>query len=123
MLALSTGAIYLFYLMNSDAHWSAAVIYPTVGSLAFVTIYDILRNAVIYPRAKHWWLYEHIYKIISSFGAILSAFTGTVLPQYKPFSQAGPGIVCWLMILIFIFAEARKRSAQVLKEESVANLQ
>lgn len=110
VIALATSLFYLFYLMQSGNNWSPAVIYPTVGALSLVTSYDIMKNFLFHSKIKHWWLYEHIYKITSAFGAVLSAFVGTVLPQYKPWSQAGPGVVCWMIIIFFIIVEARKRN-------------
>lgn len=111
---LATALFYLFYLMRSDTPWSPAVIYPTVAALTLVTVYDILKSVFLHSSISHWWLYEHIYKITSAFGAVLSAFVGTVLPQYKPLSQAGPGVVCWIIIIFFIIVEARKTKKKML---------
>jgi hypothetical protein len=107
--ALSTGLIYLFHLMHSDSNWSPAVIYPTLSALIAVTVYDIVKHLLFHPFIKQWWLYEHIYKIVSAFGAVLSAFVGTVLPNFKPYSQAGPGILCWIIIIGFILVEVQKK--------------
>ncbi|HEY9047754.1 MAG TPA: hypothetical protein VIN08_17730 [Ohtaekwangia sp.] len=108
LFALATGIAYVVSLREGK-EWSPTVIYSTLGALALVTLYDLLKFLWLYPRIKSWWLYEHIYKMISAFSALLSAFAGTVLPQFKPYSQVGPGIACTILIVIFIIQQARQR--------------
>jgi hypothetical protein len=51
--------------------------------------------------------------MLSAYSAILSAFTGTVLPGFKPYSQLGPSVLCLWLIVFFIWRQAaaqRKRS-------------
>lgn len=108
LVALATGIFYLIWLMRSDTLWSPAVIYPTLSGLVLVTVYDLLKFFVLHHRIRHWWLYEHIYKIISAFSAILSAFVGTVLPNFKPYSQIGPSTLCIALIIFFIWKQVLK---------------
>jgi hypothetical protein len=110
LVALGLGLLYLFMLLRSDSDWAPAVIYSTVGALVLVTVYDLLKYFVFYERIKSWWLYEHIYKMISAFSALFSAFVGTVLPDFKPYSQVGPSILCIWLIVFFIWREARRRA-------------
>ena len=100
---------YCFWLMGSETSWMPAVIYPTVGALVLVTGYDIVKSVFVHEQLKRFWLYEHIYKLISAFSALFSAFSGTVLPNFKPYSQVGPSVLCMVLIIIFIFGQSRKR--------------
>ncbi len=111
--ALATGITYMIWLMTSDAVWAPAVIYSTVSALALVTIYDLIKGVFLHRKLTGWWLYEHIYKMISSLSALLSAFAGTVLPSYKPWSQIGPGVLCIMVIVYFIGREAIKRKKTI----------
>jgi len=110
---LITGIIYWLWLSRNSDQWSPAVIMPTLSALGLVTIYDLLKFFWIHTYIKSWWLYEHIYKMFSAFSGLLSAFTGTVLPNFKPYSQIGPSIVCTLVIVFFIWQRARLRKLKL----------
>jgi len=73
--------------------WSPAIIYPTLGTLVAVAVYDLARFA--FP--KSWfattWFYEHLIKMIGAYTAVVSAFSGTVLARWQPWSQIAPSIV------------------------------
>jgi uncharacterized membrane protein len=109
MVVLSVGLCYMSWLMNSDTIWNKSVIYSTLGGIVLVTSYDISKYFYLHRWTKTWWLYEHIYKIISSFSAIFSAFIGTVLPNYKPFSQIVPSFFCVMLIVVFIWRNVNRR--------------
>jgi uncharacterized membrane protein len=110
--ALAVGLLYLFYLRQADGNWAPPVVYSTLAALALVTGYDLLKYFWLHERIQSWWLYEHIYKMLSAYSAILSAFMGTVLPGFKPYSQLGPSVLCLWLIIFFIWRQAityRKR--------------
>jgi uncharacterized membrane protein len=107
--ALFLALLFLIWLKQSDENWSPSVIYPTVFSILLVTGYDLIRYFWLYKELRTWWLYEHIYKMLFAFSAIFSAFTGTVFPQFKPWSQVGPSMICIWLIVFYIFREKRKR--------------
>jgi hypothetical protein len=102
VVALAVGIIYLFYLEKAGGNWSPQVVYSTLAALGLVTTYDLLKHFLLHERLKTWWLYEHIYKLVSAYSAILSAFMGTVLPGFKPYSQLGPTVLCLWLIGFFI---------------------
>ena len=104
--ALGTATGYVASLQHGQ-EWSPAVIYSTLAALLLVTSYDLLKFFWLHNRIKSWWRYEHIYKMISAFSALLSAFTGTILPNLKPFSQIGPSIFCTALIIFFIIQQSR----------------
>ncbi|KAA2239571.1 hypothetical protein F0L74_25580 [Chitinophaga agrisoli] len=102
---MAAGIYYLYYMHSHGLYWSPVVIYSTLGALFLVTVYDLLKPLLptgILARAV---LYEHTYKMVSAFSAITSAFTGTVLPQYKPYSQFLPsvaGVTCIIITFIML---------------------
>ena len=104
---LGCGIFYLLWLQQNKGNWSPSVVYSTLGALILVTVYDITKHLLLHERIKTWWLYEHIYKMVSAFSALLSAFAGTVLPDsFKPYSQVGPSAFCIWLIIFFIAQQA-----------------
>ncbi len=106
--ALTVGVVYVLYLSSIRAGMGMAVVRSTLVALVLVTMYDILKYFFVHRYVKGWWLYEHIYKMIASFSAILSAFIGTVVEGYRPWSQLGPSVVCVWLIGWFIWRRARE---------------
>ncbi|MEO1450902.1 MAG: hypothetical protein AAFV07_15340, partial [Bacteroidota bacterium] len=88
------------------------VTYSAIGALLIVVLWDWGRYFI--PSTKYrqnrLWLYEHIYKMISAFTALLSAFFGTVLPSLQPHSQYLPSVFGVLLILVW-WGITKKRSA------------
>ena len=104
LVSVSTLAYFLYFFHSIGMIWSPIVIYSTVGAMFFVVLYDFLRY-LIPGRAytKHRiWLYEHIYKMTSAFGGLLSAFAGTVLEEYQPHSQYLPSVLGMIIIVGFM---------------------
>ena len=115
VVALASGCLYLVSMQLSGGNWSPSVIYPTLGALVLVTLYDLVKHFWLHPQLKNWWLYEHIYKMVSAYSAIASAFVGTVLPGLKPFSQIGPSTLALIFIIYAIWQQARKQKAKRFK--------
>jgi len=107
-LILVTALVYVFF-RQEDKDWSPAVVYSILPALVLVTGYDLLKYFLLHRSLKSIWLYEHIYKMMSAFSAILSAFTGTVFPDFKPYSQVGPSAICFSLIFYFILQRASER--------------
>ena len=106
---LLAGGLYLRSMQIAGGNWSPAVVYPTLSALILVVGYDILKHFWFFNQLKTGWLYEHIYKMMSAYSALLSAFSGTVLSHYKPYSQILPSVLCLITIVYFIWKYARKR--------------
>jgi hypothetical protein len=70
------------------------------------------------PKAKYQklWFYEHIYKMIGAFTALLSAFSGTVLYAYQPYSQILPSVFGTLLQIGFITYYYRKNQKNSLQK-------
>ncbi|WP_247232898.1 hypothetical protein [Telluribacter sp. SYSU D00476] len=109
ILALTLGVLFMLEIRKQDGSWNPVVIYSTLGALGVVTVYDLVKYFWLHHRLRKWWIYEHIYKLVSAFSATLAAFTGTVLPDYKPYSQILPSAFCTLLILVLIIRQARKQ--------------
>ncbi len=100
--ALLSAAYFLYYFKTIGLMWSPVIIYSTVGYLLLIVSFDLGRYFLPTPIYAHLWMYEHILKMISAFSALLSAFTGTVLPQYHPYSQFLPSVFGSLLAIIFM---------------------
>ncbi len=113
LTALVAGVAYFAWLRQSSGNWSTSVVYSTLAALVLVTSYDIIKHVWFHQRLKRWWLYEHLYKMVSAYSAILSAFTGTVFPNYKPYSQLGPTVICLWVMVYFIVRTLRQQRRRV----------
>ncbi|MFD2933769.1 hypothetical protein [Spirosoma flavum] len=112
LLAISVvvvGGLYLRSMQVAGGNWSPAVVYPTLSALVLVAGYDLVKHFWLFTRLRTWWLYEHIYKMMSAYSALASAFAGTVFPQYKPYSQILPSAVGLSIIAYFIWKRVRER--------------
>ncbi|GAB3968897.1 hypothetical protein GCM10028806_13910 [Spirosoma terrae] len=103
------GSLYVKSLQLSEGHWSPTVVYSTFSALIAVAAYDVIKHFWLYKRLKTWWLYEHIYKMMSAYSALASAFSGSVLSDYKPYSQILPSALGTLALIYFIGKKARTR--------------
>lgn len=103
ILSLCIALYFLYYIKQIGMIWSPIIIYATVGNLFFVILYDFLKYFIPKTVYANVWLYEHIYKLIAAFTALLSAAVGTVFPNFKPYSQFGPSVFGSCLAIGFIF--------------------
>jgi uncharacterized membrane protein len=113
LAVLSTALMYTWQLSQSQVLWNSSVILSTVIALALVTMYDLIKYFFFHSYMKGWWLYEHIYKMISAFSAMVSAFAGNTLRGFHPYSQIGPSAVCMMLIIFFIVQRAAMKRKKV----------
>lgn len=99
--AVSIALVFIYYLKLIGFYWNPVVIYSGVGYLLLVVCYDIFRYCIPAAQYGNLWRYEHSSKMISAMGALLSAFVGTLLPDYKPYSQILPSLLMTLIMLFF----------------------
>jgi hypothetical protein len=102
-------AYFLYYFKSIGMIWSPIIIYSTVGALLLVVSYDILRYFIPKHNYQNLWLYEHIYKMIGAFTALLAAFSGTVFEKYQPLSQILPSIIGVFLWILFTWYYAQKK--------------
>jgi hypothetical protein len=112
LLSISTVFYFLYYFKTIGMIWNPVVIYSTVGTIIAIISYDFLRYFIPKSKYQKLWFYEHIYKMIGAFSALLSAFSGTVLYMYKPYSQILPSVFGTLLQIGFIVYYYRKFSKQ-----------
>ena len=93
IITLVSVGYFLYYLSRIGMMWSPVVIYSTVGYLFLVIAYDMARYLIPAKVYRNAWLYEHIVKMVSAFSGLLSAFSGTVFPQFQPYSQILPSVL------------------------------
>jgi len=113
LFAVSTGIYFLYYMKSIGLFWSPIIIYSTLGALFSMVLYDFLRYLI--PKAKYGklWLYEHIYKMVSAFTALLAAATGTIFDDFQPHSQYLPSLFGTLMAIGFIVYFYRKNRQKI----------
>tara|TARA_R110002051_G_scaffold276573_1_gene337903 strand:- start:43 stop:699 length:657 start_codon:yes stop_codon:yes gene_type:complete len=99
---LSLGIYFIDYLKSSVMFWNPIVIYSTFGALFIIIAYDFLRYLIPSSRYNNLWLYEHIYKMIAAFTALLAAAVGTFFPNHQPYSQLFPSVIGTLLAIGFV---------------------
>jgi len=102
LLTITSGIYFIYYFKSIGMFWSPIIIYSTLGTLFLLVTYDFLRYTIPSRLYKKIWLYEHIYKMVAAFTALLSAFVGTVFPQYHPYSQFLPSVFGTMLAIGFI---------------------
>ena len=114
-LSIVAVAYFLYYFKSSGLFWSPVITYSSVGAWVFVVSYDFLKYFIPKNRYGRLWLYEHVYKMISAFTALLSAFSGTVLDDYQPYSQFLPSVFGFSLAVgcITFFALKERRIARL----------
>ncbi|MDB5267991.1 MAG: hypothetical protein JWP58_1031 [Hymenobacter sp.] len=106
------GLAFLLLLPRITLVWSPVVMYSTLGTLLAMTVYDLSRFGWRQRWLRGAWLYEHIWKMMSTYAALLSAFTGTVLAAYQPYSQFLPSVLGTAVALGFMAYAYRRRRRQ-----------
>lgn len=109
LLSLTSVLYFLYYFNSIGMIWSPVIVYSTVGYLFLMITYDLGRYFIPAKKYANLWLYEHILKMVSAFSGLLSAFSGTVFPQYQPYSQFIPSILGTLIAIGFMINVAGKR--------------
>ena len=110
LIVIAAALYYLYYISSTGLYWTPVIIYSTIGALFLVTGYDLYK--IFFSQGllqKSSW-YEHVYKMVSAFSGITSAFTGTVFPQYQPYSQFLPSVIGLAYIIVTFIVLINKRS-------------
>ncbi len=110
IISVSTVIFFLYYFKKIGMIWKPVVIYSTVGAILSIIAYDLLKYFIPKTKYKRLWFYEHIYKMIGAFIALLSAFSGTVFYAYQPYSQILPSVIGTILQIGFISYYYRKHN-------------
>lgn len=113
IVLLVISLIFAWTLLKSQRLMNSSVVTSTMVALVLVTTYDLVKYFFLHQYLKGAWLYEHIYKMISAFSALVSAFTGNVLRDFHPYSQIGPSVLCTCLVVYFIAVRSRARRGKI----------
>lgn len=124
LLSASTGIYFLYYMKKISMFWSPIIIYSTLGALFSIIAYDLLRYLISQKKYGKLWLYEHIYKMVSAFTALLAAATGTIYDEYHPHSQYLPSLFGTILAIGFITYfyqrnNPKSKNKQIEKHEAI----
>jgi uncharacterized membrane protein len=100
--ALLITGYFLYYIKSIGMIWAPVIIYSVPAVLMLAVLYDLGRYFIPADRYKKVWLYEHMIKMVHAFGALLSAFSGTVFKDYQPYSQLLPSVLGYMIIAYFV---------------------
>ncbi|KQC02175.1 hypothetical protein [Pedobacter sp. Hv1] len=114
-IALISVTYFLYYFKSIGMIWSLVIIYSTVGYLVLLIVYDLIRYLIPARLYANLWLYEHILKMVSALTGLFSAFSGTVFPQYQPYSQFIPSILGTLVAVMFMVTVRPKKFQGIAK--------
>jgi uncharacterized membrane protein len=109
LVSLAAVLYFLYYFKSVGMIWAPVIIYSTVGWLFMIVAYDLGRYFIATKTYRYLWIHEHILKMVSAFTGLVSAFSGTVFPQYQPYSQFIPSILGTLTAICFIIAVANRK--------------
>ncbi|WP_156894662.1 hypothetical protein [Janthinobacterium sp. 1_2014MBL_MicDiv] len=110
--ALAAGLLILLRLRQDASGQQAIVVLSSLGGLATIVVYDSARW--LFPRRWHGvlWRYEHIYKLLASLFAMLSAAAGNLLRVGQPWTQLAPSLLGLLCIAWFWRRQYRQEAAR-----------
>jgi hypothetical protein len=122
LMLIFAGGAYLYRLQFSTLYWSPVVVYSTLGAVLFIAVYDLSKRWHPFNFRVKATRYEHAYKMISALSGLASAFAGTVLPMYHPYSQFMPSVMglCWIVITFIQLSKHTKLKQKHMVEEKIS---
>ncbi|MEM6319776.1 MAG: hypothetical protein AAF960_19040 [Bacteroidota bacterium] len=116
LFVLSMTLYFIFRFQTANVVWHISVVYYLIAYVFLIVGFDLLRY--FFPKItpqKGFWLYEHIYKMTSSFSALISAGAGSLLVAYEPYNQIIPAIfgTVWLIFSLVYFPIKMKRKKKL----------
>jgi len=87
-----------------------ATVVSVLGGVVMFATYDLIsQRARFSVRWPHAWVYEHIWKMVAAYTAVVSAFSGGVLPLFEPpWRQLWPTLASTPLTLWFFIAYRRR---------------
>jgi len=107
LLGLFTPWAFILIMRRLHQPWSPVLTWSILGGLAAVSTYDLLRTILPREWLKRTWVQEHLYKMMSAYIAITSAFAGTVFPNHMPWAALLPSVIGTTVTLSFLIAGPR----------------
>jgi len=126
IITLLSAFYFMYYIKSIGFFWTPVIIYSTLGALFTVISYDFIRYLIPTTKYGKLWFYEHIYKMIGAFTALLSAFIGTVFASYQPYSQILPsafGVLLQIGFLTYYYKNKNLIKPEIsgIREKLVSN--
>ena len=111
-IALACGLLILASLRQDRSGQQVIVVLSSLGGLATILIYDSARW--LFPHRWHGalWRYEHIYKLLASLFAMLSAAAGNLLRVGQPWTQLAPSVL-GLLCIVWCWRRQYERERQL----------
>ncbi len=106
-LGVAAPWIFIIAMRYLREPWSPILTWSILGGLLVISGYDLLRNVLPVAWLKRVWVQEHLYKMMSAYIAITSAFAGTVFARYMPWSAILPSVLGFATIVGFLIAGPR----------------
>lgn len=111
LAVLAIGAWVLLLVMQGRTGGKAAVSAALVYAAFTYGGWDLWRfsRPTAWPFTPSLWRYEHVVKMLSAYGAVVSAFSGNVLVFLpSPWSQLWPTLIFQPMAVVWIVVLARQ---------------
>ena len=102
--------IYPFFEPGENVNTkNTPVLFSTILNLSLNMAYDMGKWFYSLNWLKRTMIQDHIIRMLSSFSALFSAFSGNVLPEiFKPYSQLVPSVICMGLMIYFIYGWNKK---------------
>jgi hypothetical protein len=107
LIGLAAPWIFIAAMRHLHRPWAPVLTWSILGGLLVISGYDLLRNFLPLAWLRKVWIYEHLYKMMSAYIAITSAFAGTVFVRYMPWAAVAPSAVGIAVIAGFFVAGPR----------------
>lgn len=112
-------AAALAVYMRGQPEQSTLAAYIALANVVSVCVYDLARNFNARAWLKRSWLNEHIYKMIGSHAALLSAAGGNLLLSLQPWSIFLPTTLSLILVVVFVLRHPLKRNPSTQREYGV----
>ena len=109
-------AAALAIYMLGEPEQSTMAAYIALANFVSVCVYDLARNINARAWLNRSWLNEHIYKMIGSHAALLSAAGGNLFLSLQPWSIFLPTTMSLILIVFFVFRHPIARDGSLRQE-------
>ncbi len=106
-------AVLLAGFMRNQPEQSTVAAYIALGNVVLICLYDLARGIGGAAWLKRSWLNEHIYKMIGSHGALISAAGGNLFLNLQPWSIFLPPMISFILVGFFILRHPLSKVARV----------
>ena len=114
------GACVLLWILMGPgtASWTPAIGYSTIGYVAALAVYDLSRFAWSDAWLRHARPLDHGLKMTGAYFAMMSAGVGNLVRAWQPWSQVGPTILGFIVMIVLtiVFVVGRRRQGRAAVE-------